>query len=162
PGTSLMLGPKRGAHQNGPAGAAMAEARTCFVFSVHREEIWALDRGMAADHRGLWPRKAYGHRELPEVRAWHGSRPRQRTRRLDARRQRRQSLKHIAALAAAPAAAGWHHRPGPASCSRAAGLEALLAGRQVGGGGFFGRVAGGATIRARPGGRPGTGRRIAG
>src|SRR5215469_6944114 len=86
PGTSLMPGPKRGAHQNGPASAAMAEARTCFVFPVHREEIWALDRGMAADHRGLWPRKAYGHRELPEVRAWYGSRPRQRTRRLDARR----------------------------------------------------------------------------
>src|ERR1035438_48366 len=74
----------------------MAEARTCVVLPVHREEVRALDRGVAADHRGLWPREAHGHRGVPEVRARHGTRARQRAHRLDARRQRRQSLKRWA------------------------------------------------------------------
>ena len=66
--------------------AALAEAGTCIVFSVHREEVRALDRGMAADHRELWPGETYGDRGIFEVGAWHGTRARQRTGRLDARR----------------------------------------------------------------------------
>jgi hypothetical protein len=93
PARLIAAGPEKGARQPGRAGAALAEARTCIVLPVHREEVRALDRGVAADHRGLWPREAHGHRGVPEVRAWHGARACQRTRRLDARRQRRQSLK---------------------------------------------------------------------
>src|SRR5580693_1202501 len=88
-GSSYCYQSRREERQHGRAGATLAEARTCLVFSVHREEIRALDRGVAAAHRGLRARKAYGHRGVPEVRAWHGARARQRTRRLDPRRQRR-------------------------------------------------------------------------
>src|SRR5215475_8575981 len=73
----------------------MAEDGSRIVFPVHREEVRALDRGVAADHHGLRRRAAHGHRGVPEVRAWHGARARQRARGLDARRQRRPSLRHV-------------------------------------------------------------------
>ena len=71
----------------------MADAGTCVVLPVDREEVRSPDRGVTADHHGVWPREAHGHCGVPEVQAWPGARARQRARRLDAGRQRRQPLK---------------------------------------------------------------------
>src|SRR6266516_8206914 len=93
PARLITIGTQEGSASNGRAGATMAKARTCLVLSVHREEVRALYRGVAADHRKLWPRQAHGHRGVPEIRVRHGPRARQLTRRLDTRRQRRRFLK---------------------------------------------------------------------
>jgi hypothetical protein len=62
PRSSHQCKPRKGARQHDRAGAAMAEARTCVIFSVYREEVRALHRGVAAGHRGLWPGQAHGDR----------------------------------------------------------------------------------------------------
>jgi hypothetical protein len=64
-----------------------------FFPSIEKKYGRSIAERSGSRSSGLRPRQAHGYRGLPEVRAWHGARARQRTRRLDAHRQRRLSLK---------------------------------------------------------------------